>query len=95
MEDKKQHGGARPNSGRMKKDEVISLIDKMDAVLIPEQVWSALAEKVEAKDVNAIKTWLSYRYGMPKQTVDTNTNLTVDTFNLKDVLNFDNTKPKV
>jgi len=91
MEEKK-HGGARQNSGRLKKDELISLIESMDATLVPEEVWKALSDKVKDKDVNAIKTWLSYRYGMPKQTVDTNTNLTVNDFNLKDVIKFDNTK---
>jgi len=87
--DEKKHGGARPNSGRLKKDELISLIESMDATLVPEEVWKALSDKVKDKDVNAIKTWLSYRYGMPKQTVDTNTNLTVNDFNLKDVIKFD------
>ena len=92
MEQKKQRGGARPNSGRLKKDELISLIESMDAVLLPESVWVALSEKVEQKDVNAIKTWLQYRYGMPKQVIDQNTNLNVNEVNLKELLNFDNTK---
>jgi len=78
----KKHGGARPNSGRLKKDEVISLIESMDANLVPDEVWKALADKVKEKDVNAIKTWLSYRYGMPKQTIDTKV----------EVSNFDITK---
>lgn len=92
MEEKKQRGGARPNSGRLKKDELISLIESMDATLVPDEVWKALSDKVKDKDVNAIKTWLSYRYGMPKQTVDNNTNVTVNDFNLKEVIKFDNTK---
>jgi len=92
METKGKRGGARPNSGRMKKDELISLIESMDAVLLPESVWIALSEKVEQKDVNAIKTWLQYRYGMPKQVIDQNTNLNVNEINLKELLNFDNTK---
>jgi hypothetical protein len=64
----------------------------MDAVLLPESVWIALSEKVEQKDVNAIKTWLQYRYGMPKQVIDQNTNLNVNEVNLKELLKFDNTK---
>lgn len=88
MEQIKKHGGARANSGRLKKDELISLIDTMDAILVPEEVWSALALKIEQKDVNAIKTWLQYRYGMPKQVIDQTTNLTVNDFDLKDVINF-------
>jgi len=88
MDKRKNNGGARANSGRLKKDELISLIDTMDAILVPEEVWSALALKIEQKDVNAIKTWLQYRYGMPKQVIDQTTNLTVNDFDLKDVINF-------
>ena len=93
MEDKrKNNGGARPNSGRLKKDELISLIESMDATLVPDEVWKALSDKVKDKDVNAIKTWLSYRYGMPKQTIQQDTNLTLDNFDLKEVIKFDNLK---
>ena len=46
----KKHGGSRPNSGRLKKDEVISLIESMDAIATPEEVWIALAERVNQKD---------------------------------------------
>ena len=84
----KKHGGSRPNSGRLKKDEVISLIESMDAIATPEEVWIALAERVNQKDVNAIKTWLQYRYGMPKQVIDQNTNLIVNDFYLKYVIIF-------
>ena len=88
MEQKKTHGGARANSGRLKKDELISLIDTMDAIAVPETVWKMLYAKVLDSDVNAIKTWLQYRYGMPKQVIDQTTNLTVNDFDLKDVINF-------
>jgi hypothetical protein len=64
------HGGKRENSGRLKKDEVLSLIESMDAVLVPQEAWEKLASRVKDGDVNAIKTWLSYRYGMPKQTIE-------------------------
>lgn len=82
MEQKKQHGGARQNSGRLKKDDVISLIEQMDAIAVPKDVWMKLYDKVKENDVQAIKTWLSYRYGMPKQTVDNNTNLIVTDFDI-------------
>jgi len=88
MDKRKNNGGARENSGRLKKDEVISLIESMDAIAVPEEVWAALASKVKAKDVNAIKTWLSYRYGMPKQVIDQTTNLNINDFDLKDIVKF-------
>lgn len=84
----KKRGGARPNSGRMKKDELLSLIDTMDAVCVPERVWIKLSEKVEDGDTNAMKVWLQYRYGMPKQVIDQNTTHTINDFDLKDIVNF-------
>lgn len=81
MENK--NGGARPGAGRKPKADEIKLIEQMDAVLVPESVWMSLAEKVEAGDTNAIKTWLQYRYGMPKQIVQ-NTNINVEEKDLTD-----------
>jgi len=86
---KKTRGGARPNSGRLKKDEVISLIETMDLVKVPESVWKKLAERVEDGDTNAIKTWLQYRYGMPKQVIDQNTTHTINDFDIKDIVKFE------
>jgi hypothetical protein len=82
MDKRKNNGGKRENSGRLKKDDVISLIETMDAIAVPNDVWLKLFDKVKENDVQAIKTWLSYRYGMPKQTVDNNTNLTVTDFDI-------------
>lgn len=65
----KTHGGARKGSGRKPKADEIKLIEQMDAVMLPDSVWIALSGKVEAGDVMAIKTWLGYRYGMPRQQV--------------------------
>jgi len=88
MEEKKQHGGKRDNSGRLKKDDVISLIETMDAIAVPETVWKMLYSKVLDSDVNAIKTWLQYRYGMPKQVIDQNSNVNINNFDLKEVIKF-------
>ena len=82
MEEKK-NGGARPGAGRKPKIDEISLIESMDAVLVPESAWLALAKKVEGGDTNAIKTWLQYRYGMPKQIVE-NKNINIDAGKLTD-----------
>ena len=93
MDKRETNGGARIGAGRKPKIDEISLIESMDAITAPKEVWIALFNKVKEKDVNAIKTWLGYRYGMPKQTVDNNTNLSLNDFNLKDIISFDNLKP--
>ena len=69
-----KRGGFREGSGRKPKADEIKVTEEMDAVLIPKAVWQALAEKVKEGDGQCIKTWLSYRYGMPKQSTDITTN---------------------
>jgi len=77
------HGGARQGAGRKPKADEILIAEQMDAVMIPEAVWMALSCKVEDGDVQAIKTWLNYRYGMPKQIVE-QTNKNIDAGKLTD-----------
>jgi hypothetical protein len=67
---KMAHGGKRENSGRKPRADEISMIDKMDAVAAPEEAWVALWKKVKDGDTQAIKAWLAYRYGQPKQSID-------------------------
>lgn len=75
-EDGRKNNGGNKNAGRKPKADEIKLIETMDAVLAPIEAWQALAAKVESGDVQAQKTWLSYRYGMPKQIVEqTNINI--------------------
>ena len=69
----KKLGGARPGAGRKPKADEIKVIEQMDAVMIPEEAWESLAHRVKDGDVNAIKTWLNYRFGMPKQQIEQTT----------------------
>jgi len=79
MDKRANNGGKRENSGRLKKNDVISMVEQMDKRLIPETLWDSLAKLVESNDIQAIKTWLGYRYGMPKQTIDNKNEIIVDT----------------
>ena len=65
-----KNGGARPGAGRKPKADEIKIIEQMDAVAVPEKAWRALWVKCEEGDTQAIKTWLNYRFGMPKQSMD-------------------------
>ena len=56
--------------GRPPKADEIKVIEAMDAVMIPEEAWKNLAKLVQDGDVQAINTWLAYRYGQPKKTID-------------------------
>ena len=78
MDKRANNGGKRENSGRLKKNDVISMVEQMDKRLIPETLWDSLAKLVESNDIQAIKTWLGYRYGMPKQTIDNKNEIVID-----------------
>jgi hypothetical protein len=69
-----QNGGARPGAGRKPKIEEIKIIEQMDAICIPNKIWEALLMKCAQGDTNAIKLWLSYRFGLPKQQIDVTSN---------------------
>ena len=72
--EKKQRGGPRPNSGRPPKILEVKLIETMDRICVPEKIWEALLYKCQEGDTAALKLWLSYRFGMPKQQIDITSN---------------------
>ena len=77
MENK--HGGKREGAGRKSKADETDLIAQMDSVCSISTVLEKLVENIEANETNAIKLWLSYRFGMPKQIIESKTELTVET----------------
>lgn len=71
MDKRKNNKGTKGNNGgRPPKADEIKLIEQMDGILHPDDVWIKVAEKVAGGDMNAAKLWLEYRYGKPKQSVD-------------------------
>ena len=69
-----KNGGARAGAGRKPKIQEIKIIEQMDAISIPNEIWNALLYKCQQGDTNAIKLWLSYRFGLPKQQIDITSN---------------------
>lgn len=84
MDKRKNNRGTIGNKGgRKPKADEIKIIEQMDAVMVPEEAWESLAHRVKDGDVNAIKTWLNYRFGMPKQHIE-QTNLNIESKELTD-----------
>jgi hypothetical protein len=73
MDGRTNNGGARHGAGRKPKADEIKLIEQMDAIAAPSEAWAALWGKVQEGDTQAIKTWLEYRFGKPKQQLDVTT----------------------
>ena len=61
-------------AGRKPKIEEIKIIEQMDAICVPNKIWEALLMKCAQGDTNALKLWLSYRFGLPKQQIDVTSN---------------------
>jgi hypothetical protein len=74
MTNKKGAGGAREGAGRPPKILEVKLIEQMDALCVPDKIWEALLMKCAQGDTQALKLWLSYRFGLPKQQVDITSN---------------------
>jgi len=63
-------GGKREGAGRKSKADELTLIESMDAILVPEKFWAAVALNAVEGDGASQKLWASYRFGMPKQAVE-------------------------
>jgi hypothetical protein len=69
-----KNGGKREGAGRPPKILEVKLIEQMDRIAVPDEIWKALLFKIQEGDTQAIKLWLSYRLGLPKQQIDLTTN---------------------
>ena len=87
MDKREGNGGAREGAGRKTKAEEQSLIEKLSPLepIAFEAFETALKEN---KDW-AVKLFFQYNFGMPKQTIDQKSDITVNSFDLKDIVKFD------
>ena len=97
MDKRKLNGGnstkaIRPDDGRLiTKSDNQKLIENISP--FSETAHKCLGDAINSGEKWAVELWFKYFYGMPKQTVDNNTNVTLNDFNIKDVIQFDNLKP--
>jgi hypothetical protein len=68
--DKRKFNGGNKNAGRKPKADEIKLIEQMDSILAPDDVWIKVADLVLTGDIHAMKLWIEYRYGKAKQSID-------------------------
>ncbi len=80
------HGGKRHSAGRKSKAEEQKLIEKLSP--LNTIALKALKTALKNEDSWAVKLYFEYFYGKPKQTIDQN--ITVDNFDIKEALKFDN-----
>lgn len=66
----KGHGGARKNAGRKPKIDELKLIEKLDAIISDVDAIEKLQELISEGNFQALKLYLEYRFGKPKETVE-------------------------
>ena len=65
---KSKRGGARPGAGRPKRMDEQAIIEKLTPMA--ETAFRVLAQKIAEGDMIAIKLYMSYFVGLPKQKIE-------------------------
>ena len=83
-----KHGGKREGAGRKSKAEEQKLIERLTP--LQDSAYKALSNALKEEQGWAIKLFFEYMYGKPKQSIEQNNTHTLNDFNIKDLLKFDN-----
>ena len=90
MADGRATNGGHKTAGRKPKAEEQKLIEKLTP--LQDDAYKALSDSLKDGQGWAVKLFMEYMYGKPKQTIDQTNTHTLDNFNIKDVLGFDKTE---
>ena len=71
---RKNNGGARPGAGRKPKIDELKLIEKLDNVINSDEVIKKMMQLIREDNFQALRLYMEYRFGKPKERVDITTN---------------------
>ena len=75
------HGGKREGAGRKPKADEQKLIERLSP--LDDIALNALKIGLESDESWAVKLFMEYRYGKPKQTIEQNNTHTINDFDIK------------
>jgi len=86
--DGRKNNGAKgyQGQGRKPKAEETKLIEKLSPY--NDLAINLLVEKLREKDMNALKMFMEYMHGKPRQSIESDTNITINDFDLREHLGF-------
>lgn len=67
---KKGWGGKREGAGRRPKAEELEIIKKLDSLIDADDAIISLNKLIKKLDIAAIRLYMEYRFGKPKNSVD-------------------------
>jgi len=78
MDGRKNNGGhsTAGRAGRKPKDEELKIVERLDNIINQDEAIHKLKELIEKGNLQAIKLYLQYRYGQPKEQIDVTTETT-------------------
>ena len=86
----KDNGGLRKGAGRKPKADEQKLIERLTP--LDDAAYKALENGLKHNQSWAVKLFLEYRHGKPKQVIDQTNTHTINDFNIKDLIKFDTSK---
>lgn len=89
MDKRVNNGGKRKGAGRPPKTDEKKLIERLDNVIDKEEALNTLAKMIK-KDFRALKLYMEYRYGKPKESLDVTSK--GQSISFKDLVQFGNTE---
>ena len=77
------HGGKRENSGHPTKAKMIGLVDQMTKLKPTEDILNKIVEIIDTTEderigLEAIRLWMAYLVGRPKETIDQHTKAEIE-----------------
>ena len=79
----KNNGGARAGAGRKSKAVEQKLIEKLSP--LDNEAFKQLKKNIANGEKWAIELFFKYKYGMPKQSIDQNTNINLNEFDISKI----------
>ena len=70
MDKRKDNGGARKGAGRKPKADELAFIEKLDNIIDSDDAIKKLHTLINDNNFNALKLYIEYRFGKPKETVE-------------------------
>ena len=70
MDKRKDNGGARKGAGRKPKADELAFIEKLDNIIDSDDAIKKLHTLIKDDNFNALKLYIEYRFGKPKETVE-------------------------
>jgi len=72
MDGRKNNGGhsTAGRAGRKPKDEELKIVERLDNIINQDEAIHKLKELIEKGNLQAIKLYLNYRYGQPRESID-------------------------